>query len=342
MPSIRVPLPLGISFSDKSLFEDSRMKLPPNDKVFLLRDVFVTHTGIVVSEEGVVSSSIHGYKASKKIALEEAAYFYDLATDDPNMVIELKETELYLLVHHPWYNYYHWLMECVPRLLFVRNILDKVVLLLPERYVTTDFIVGSITPFGNLKTYVVKDGASLMVPNLVMPRIKPFCESYCSVVLELMRDFYLKAATALFSKIPDMTMVYLSRRKAYRKHVVNEDEVEALLSKYGFVTICNEDYTFLEQVVIYSKVEKLVSIHGAGLTNMLFMKPGTSVLEILPPKTNELDRPSYVYWFLSYSLGINYYCQINREFTDNGDFFFGNYFVDTEALTKSVQLLLTK
>jgi hypothetical protein len=51
---------------------------------------------------------------------------------------------------------------------------------------------------------------------------------------------------------------------------------------FDFQTIYAEDLSFEQQVKICSRARHLVSNHGAGLTNMLFMPQGASVLATAP------------------------------------------------------------
>ena len=52
------------------------------------------------------------------------------------------------------------------------------------------------------------------------------------------------------------------------------------LIELGFDIIQFEDFSFAEQVKIAFNSKVLVSLHGAGLTNMLFMDKGNYVVEL--------------------------------------------------------------
>lgn len=49
---------------------------------------------------------------------------------------------------------------------------------------------------------------------------------------------------------------------------------------FGFETVYAEDLSFDEQRNLFFETKILVTPHGAGLTNVLFMQPGTKVLEL--------------------------------------------------------------
>ncbi|RFZ85219.1 glycosyltransferase family 61 protein [Mucilaginibacter terrenus] len=338
--TVNVALPKNLQPSDRHLFEPYKTYKISNLPVLDLEEVFVTYTGFCANEDGLISDCHHDHPYQMAGYVAETMNYYQDASDHPENLIEMDEHKRYLLIHHPWYNYYHWLCECIPRLWRVRDQLKDVVLLIPEHYIKTDFISGSLLPFNVQNMFVIPRGKSLMVPKLRLPRIKPLCDSYDKLELKELAAFYSKYAIENIADINIGDKIYLSRRKAARKKVFNEDLVEKVMTQYGFKTVYNEDYTFLEQVRLYGHVKYLVSIHGSGLTNMMFMPEGGSVLEILKAKTNDLDRPSFVFWYEADALGHQYYAQISAPVNEPDDYFFGDFYIDIETLKKNMALMM--
>ncbi|MES2266948.1 MAG: glycosyltransferase family 61 protein [Bacteroidota bacterium] len=337
---VDVRLPLNLLPSNAHLFEPYQQyeiaKLRATDH----SDVFVTYSGFCADESGLIADCHHDHPYQMASYVAETMHYYQGVTDHPENLIELDAGKTYLLIHHPWYNYYHWLCECIPRLWRMKAQLKNLTVLLPEHYLATDFITGSLAPFDLGDMFVIPQGKSLMVPHLKLPAIKPICDAYDAPELRAIARFYNAYAE---EKLPEMNLgdkVYLSRRKAARKKVLNEDEVIRLMEKHGFRTVYNEDYTFLEQVAIYRNVRYLVSIHGSGLTNMLFMTEGSSILEIMKAKTNELARPSFVFWYQADALGHKYYTQISDPVHEPDDYFYGDFFIDMEELERNMKLMV--
>ena len=77
--------------------------------------------------------------------------------------------------------------------------------------------------------------------------------------------------------------IYISRRSASRRRVLNEKELEPILLKHGFRIVECEKLSFPEQVELFSHASMVVGLHGAGLANLLFAPAGCRVLEILTP-----------------------------------------------------------
>jgi len=292
-----------------------------------------------MNNRGLIKECHHAYASQHNYYLNEAARYYYDAEDHPENLVILDDDNTYLAIHHPWFNYYHWVCESLFRLWMVRGRLDDLVLLLPEYYRDADFIVGSLEPFKIKNIYYIPNGKSLMVKNLCLPQVKPLCDSYDARQLKQVRDFYLdyirdekRVSTNLGDKL------YVSRQMAPRRKVVNEDEIIEVLKKYGFAIYNPEKYPFLEQVSIFSNVKFLVGEQGSGLTNLLFMDKNSSVLELHKDKTNELDHPSPLFWYMAQAIGAKYYHQLcdthGRE-----DYFEGDYIVNTALLEKNLALM---
>ena len=131
--------------------------------------------------------------------------------------------------------------------------------------------------------------------------------------------------------------IYISRAGQVLRFVENENEVLALLEKYGFKKIIAEKFSYDEQIAICSKAKYLLSPHGAGLTNLLFMKENSSVLELASAPSSQK-----YYYKLASMLNINYFyqeCEMG-ESSKVKDFHHASLLVNLEKLEKNLKLML--
>jgi capsular polysaccharide biosynthesis protein len=101
---------------------------------------------------------------------------------------------------------------------------------------------------------------------------------------------------------PAQRKLYVSRTRAARRRVANEDHVAAVMNRHGFEQVFLEDLSFAEQVRRVGSASVLVGNHGAGLANMTWMLPGTTVLEL----RLRGDRLNNCYFSLASALDIRY------------------------------------
>jgi hypothetical protein len=82
--------------------------------------------------------------------------------------------------------------------------------------------------------------------------------------------------------VPDRgEKVYISRRNAHRRSLINEDEVIKLVGHFGFSIVEMERLSLAEQVRTMAAARIVIAPHGAGLANMVFCKPGAHIVELV-------------------------------------------------------------
>ncbi|MFN0084186.1 MAG: glycosyltransferase family 61 protein [Blastocatellia bacterium] len=96
--------------------------------------------------------------------------------------------------------------------------------------------------------------------------------------------------------------LYVSRRLAGRRHIVNEDELMPILQSNGFEIVMTEQMSFEDQVAAFSEAEIVIGAHGAGLSNLAFAPADCRVLEILTPTCLR-----WMYYLLCAQLGQKYF-----------------------------------
>jgi len=117
---------------------------------------------------------------------------------------------------------------------------------------------------------------------------------------EFLRNQFFTAKKLV--KYSDSLRIYISRKKAKSRHVINEEQVIEFIQKFGFQSVVLESLTVSEQVALLAQAEAVISPHGAGLTNIMFCSPGTKIIEIF--------SPNYViitYWIISNHCHLDYY-----------------------------------
>ncbi len=125
----------------------------------------------------------------------------------------------------------------------------------------------------------------LFAKELLLPAHTASAGNYNPKLLQQAIQFLLKDQDNTVSK---SEKIYISRQKETARKVINEEEIIACLIEEGFTILECEDFSFEEQVSIFSHARVLVSIHGAGLTNLVFMPTGSCVLELRKEEEPEM------------------------------------------------------
>jgi len=197
------------------------------------------------------------------------------------------------LIHTGWTaGFYHWLTESLPRALVMRDAFPDAVPILPSpvfrRY------AGSLEKLGFPEIAFFPDDANVSVCDPIVTECLPTYGTTDPALLKRVRDTILGNVMGLGNVMArgaerPFRIVYVSRAKSRGRTVLNEDEVLEALRPLGVESCHFEDLDFEGQVRLMQETKCLISIHGAGLTNMMFMPEGGSVIEIIPRKHGIFD-----------------------------------------------------
>jgi hypothetical protein len=94
--------------------------------------------------------------------------------------------------------------------------------------------------------------------------------------------------------------IYVSRRKAAYRRIVNENEISTSLYAHGFETVLCEDLSLAEQVTLFARSTAIMGGHGAGLINLIYSMPDSFVGEIY------IDGVPPAYLVMSQQLGMRF------------------------------------
>jgi capsular polysaccharide biosynthesis protein len=228
--------------------------------------------------------------------------------------------------------YFHWLTDALTRLFVVRDRLDQLTLLLPTEFATRDFVKSSLNVFGVKRVEFIRPNEVVKCRSLLMPTHTAPSGHFRDEVIQGVRTTLLNA---LGESHQGGERLYISRRLAGRRRIANETELTPVLEKFGFETVCAEELSFEQQVKLFSRARYLVSNHGAGLTNMLFVRDGGAVLEL----RHVSDYINNCYFILASALKLEYYYQLCQAERNSADAHTADLIVDAKELETNLTRL---
>ncbi len=77
-------------------------------------------------------------------------------------------------------------------------------------------------------------------------------------------------------------LLYISRNESGMRRIINEEELLPGLRDIGFTIVTPSEITLRDQIEHFRAARVVLSAHGAGLTNILFCRPGATLIEIFP------------------------------------------------------------
>ncbi|NEO52950.1 MAG: glycosyltransferase family 61 protein [Okeania sp. SIO3B5] len=226
-------------------------------------------------------------------------------------VYQIDGTAAFLSVRWGGGGYYHWMFDVLGRmsLLYQSSIdissIDKFVF----NTIQTKFQIESIKTLGISQDKIIESSnyPHLHAHKLIIPSI-PYGERFRNTkwACDFLKETFL-SKNPLKSSLGER--IYISRKQASKRQVVNEAEVVSMLEKFGFKVIILELMSVAEQALCFANAKVVVAPHGAGLTNLVFCSSGTKVIEFF--------NSEYVvkcYWLISNVCGLEHYHLIGDEF----------------------------
>ncbi|WP_457125946.1 glycosyltransferase family 61 protein [Mucilaginibacter sp. HD30] len=240
----------------------------------------------------------------------------------------------YLLAFDEWSNsHYHWFCDVIPRLFSMRELVKDYILLLPDSKYIREIGLATLAFFDLNPAGIefIQEGELVRAKQLSIITHTCLTGYTNDKVMREMQGFILakqKIATVQHK-------IYVSRDKARYRKVLNEEAVLEVVKTHGYEIAHFEDLSWVEQISTMASAKSMVSMHGAGLTNALFMNRGSAVLEFRRDRIYH----NQCYWHLCAAMNLDYYYLFGQP--DNEDLVLEgvdccNLTIDPEKLHKTL------
>ncbi len=217
----------------------------------------------------------------------------------------LQRENAYLVSDRSTAAFYHWMIECLPKIFLVMERERAARFILPSRYRSVAYIQKSLELLGGADVeFMPRFRAARVTGARFVTNTAPLGRGLVHHDGELLSAM----ASRMLASLPGSRdrgageRLFISRARAPRRRIVNEDEIERALTNEGFRTVHFEGLSLHDQIRTMVNASAVVSLHGAGLSNMMFMPAGGTVLEVTGRHINDIT-----YFQLARALGHEYF-----------------------------------
>lgn len=271
----------------------------------------VLNDGLIITPDNQLLDDISvtlGEPLEAKLAYVRREWTWRPLTDIEGTVAVLSTTGAML--------YYHWLFQLLPRFeLIKRSGIDL-------NSIDYFLVNSSKTPFQRESLEALEidrrkiiESSSvryLRASTLVVPSVPLSGGCYAPWMCEFLRSTFLPGAD---SETKAATRrLYVSRGSAGYRRVLNETDVVRLLDEFGFEEAKFEAMSVRQQAATIASCEVIVAPHGGGLSNLIFCRPATKVIEIFSP-----ELVAGYFWKVGAQLGLDYYYLLGKGSPSSSD-----------------------
>ena len=273
---IKTNLPINISNSDIWIFTRRRFYNFPKLIIKTKQNVFLTHYGIMLKNFLPVKRTLPNAWHFKKPNAGFIFQFYRKVIEiylvcrfGKSLEYKILDTKKnYLFVYSPWFGYFSWVTETLPRIMKTESHHEKLTLILPESYSNKRFVTDSLRLFPKLRHEIIPEGVHMFIPRVTIPELKPLTYVFDPKEMQAYRNSILKKIEEMKLNIETFDRIYVSRSKAKNRKIVNNEEVETIFNRYGFKILNFEDYSFYEQVYLMKHCKILRKPIGNQLNSL--------------------------------------------------------------------------
>lgn len=201
-------------------------------------------------------------------------------------------------------NYYHWMCRVLPLLTDYQRLTDlqNIDFFYVGEFSIARFHQESLLKVGIsmekiIQTSCTADRLLMAIANRTTSVNDPIGQTS----FHFSRNLFLKNLEILSSR--SKKRFYVERGDTARRRVINEIEVINLLNKYNFEPVKMDGKTISQQAELFCQAEVIVAPHGAALTNLLFINPGSIVIELMP-----YGYSNNCFYTLASHANVDYFC----------------------------------
>lgn len=243
-------------------------------------------------------------------------------------------------------NYYHWLNECLGRYYLLKKSHYK-----PDYYILANnkpFQQQFISMLHINKSKIISTNESifiqareLIVPDLINNWKDIYYRGYHGYQKQYLPSWIgklYKNKRFRTSNKNHFEKIYISRKFANYRKLINEDEIVALLKTFGFKICTLETMSVMEQRDLFVNTSIILGVHGAGFGNMVFSPKSAIIFEIFPEYYHDAGIR-----IMAKVLGLRYYYLIGKTIKiRNINPQKEDVYIDLDKLKKALNLILTK
>jgi len=181
-------------------------------------------------------------------------------------------TDVLILGSSPSNSYFRNMMTFLPRIFFIN---DKEINLVIHRNTSNKFrvFIKEILTQKKIKVkkFIYLDDDFYKFNNSQIPQF--FSMSASTIILN---------KSLAYTKIDSGLKVYLSRNNSVYRNLINEGDLIEKLKLKNFTIVDAKIMSIFEQIKLFSGADVIIGPTSSALTNLVFCKKGTRVIEIIP------------------------------------------------------------
>lgn len=321
-------LPINYNSLDEKYFSRELNKFFPSVYYFKLTNTIISGDGTPINfplgllKKYLGFSALSGNIKIKKLILL-LKFFIDFLKIKILNKKKIKIKNALIIHDRSSIGYFHWINDFLPKLLISKEIKKNYKIIIPSN-LNFDFHKFFLKDFKN-KIIILEKELIYEIENAIfVPDLSPSGNPRPENILKIKKKFKI----GNYNLKKNVKNIYISRNLGKRRYVSNEKELIKYLKKKKFEIFYFEKLSLQDQINLISKCKTVLSMHGAALANIIWMKKNSNIIEFKPKN----DIHTNCFFAYSNILQLNYHyliCKKKNLFKSTKN---SNYYVDISRL----------
>ncbi|MDC3103216.1 glycosyltransferase family 61 protein [Acidimicrobiaceae bacterium] len=313
--------PINLKPEDEYLFEKEFKKTLPGSRVYKLKNITISNS--VFKKFKYFRIKIN-HQRMNSININTKIRF--LFKDFLEIFIIKKNKKTNTIEKGIWVidsrsnQYFHWMTDALQRIFAAKEYNSEYPILLTSNFKNNPFVEESLKLLNLNHIQLDHEKQYLIKEFILSERVTPAGNYRVDIINQIADE--LKSTKENLNSDLKMERIWISRQKVERRKINNFDDIEEILQKYKFHILEFETYKLPEQILMLKNCKVLGGVHGAGLTNMLFMPKNSKILEVRAKN----DDKNNCFFSLASDLKMKYYYFLSS--TDDENFYSTNHHID--------------
>jgi capsular polysaccharide biosynthesis protein len=264
---------------------------PPSLRLLELDRAIVLAPNVLLTAQGQLLNDNIGYN-NAELCHHLPPEFPGVVASDRHIIVAVRHRETARVTEPAIYlpattNYAAWFFGSLPRLAAYAELADVPIVLHGD---AAAYQLRSLSAMGIAENRLIRHGAHVRLEcrKLYYCTTSYFHHAPSVTGLRFTRERMQTVAPV--EPRPGAQRLYLARRHATDRPLLNEAEVVALFERHGFVAIDPEQHSFDEQRGYAAAAEIVAGPYGANLANLIFMRHAREVLILATKQQPEFAR----------------------------------------------------
>lgn len=274
----------SVALPSPDCYEIKEATVYPGGQVFSQKQLVIYEPSANPLERNFISGLHGNLKALPQSSLVAAYFTYDQTVDIPEAVLISSRCPK---------NYFHWMIEYLPKIKTLVDLHQSHIPLLIESELAPQQMEAfdHFRQKWDLKVIQYNPKTRLRIDRLLVPNPLtnhpddpevPYWQGAAlnKNYISFMRKELFDYSHSQQSSLKTFPRLFLARSSTNRG-ILNIEELYDIARELGYEVIFPERYTLAEQIHLLSHADTIVSHCGSSLVNAMFMKPGSQIFSLI-------------------------------------------------------------